>query len=114
METLFYYLLAIAFGMVAFTFGVFVILKHPNFRRKFFIILSLVFASLFIYRYMSGEDIVSYTFKLEGIFDNKAQNFFAVILVWFTYASNLILILYGFFDIKRINRMVAILAFPKH
>ena len=112
METLFYYLLAIAFGMVAFTFGVFVILKHPNFRRKFFIILSLVFASLFIYRYMSGEDIVSYTFKLDGVFDNKAQNFFAVILVWFTYASNLLICTYAFFNIKRLNKYIKFICFP--
>ena len=112
MVALFYCLLAVATTMVVFTLGLYIINKHSGFKKRLFVILSLSVALRFVIRYMSGEDACSLIFKLEGLFENSLKNFLCLILVWITYASNLILCLYAFFNVKQLNYYVKFICVP--
>ena len=113
MSQIIYYILSVFLAVGIFVLGT--IFGKKN--NKVFCVLCKVFslglALFFVLRYMWADDAIYMTYNLQSlVFESRVMTFFALVLVWFTYASNLILILYGFFDIKRINRMVAILAFP--
>ena len=78
-----------------------------------FKVVSLVLAAIFTIRYLWDNDAVENMFKLtSNIFDNKFINLIAITIVWLTYSSNLILILYGFFKVRLLNKFVYFLAVP--
>ena len=105
-----YLTLVIVFGLTLY------LLLNKKLNKKagiFFKIISLVLAAAFLFRYMLGNDAVENMFKLtSNLFSSKFENFVAVMMVWLTYSSNLILILYAFFDIKLKNKFVYFITLP--
>ena len=113
MSQIVYYMLCLILAGIVFSLG-FIFNKKQN---KVFSVLckifSLALALFFLLRYMWAEDAVSIVYNLQSlVFDNKILTFFALILVWFTYVSNLLLCLYGFFDVKRLNAFVKFISVP--
>ncbi|MBO4569693.1 MAG: YwaF family protein [Clostridia bacterium] len=108
-----YYLIGLVVAGGVLALGLFLNKKSNRAINIGFKLFSLLLAAFFIVRYMLGPDAIAETFKLENtIFDNKVLNFLAIILVWFTYSSNLLLELYGFFKVKRLNGFIKFIAFP--
>ena len=92
-----YYLIAIVLGLGALGLGLFFNKKTKKFSI-YLKVLSIVVGAIFMVRYMLGNDAIENMFALEATpFSSKALNFFALILVWFSYASSLLLSLYGFY-----------------
>ena len=112
MPTLIYYLMIIILGGLALGFGLF-----ANKKGKFGVmakILSLLLAGLFFMRYMLGEDAIQTMFALDsaGVIDGAGWNAFAVLLTWLTITNDLILILFAFFDVKRIGKYAKFISLP--
>ncbi|MBQ7308437.1 MAG: YwaF family protein [Clostridia bacterium] len=77
--------------------------------KKVLKIISLVLACVFVVRYMLGDEVIRETIKLEnGIINNKILSLIAILLTWFNIASNLIIILFPFFEFKTQNNLVRI------
>lgn len=96
-----------------FTVSVVLHKKSEKAYNIFLKVTSLVFAAVFLFRYMLGPDAIQHMHALQGTpFDDGAQNVFALLLVWFTYAGSLLLCLYGFFKIKRLNGFVKFISLP--
>ena len=113
MPILTYYLTIFIVAMLVVGIGIFVSKKSDKGIGLFFKILSLVFAGVFVVRYMLGADAIQEMFALgNSPIEGGFWNVLAMLLVWFTYAGNLILSLYGFFDVKRINGYVKCIALP--
>lgn len=75
--------------------------------------ISIVFAVVFVFRYMLGSDAIQTMFKLSNTpINGKGKNLVALILVWLTYSSNLLIILYPFFTIKHLKGIITFLALP--
>lgn len=92
--------------------GYFIGKKHCD-NFKFLKIFSLILGFIFLCRYMSGRDAIQNSFALTNdIFDSQFLTAISVFVVWFTYSSNLLLILYPFFNAKRINGFVKFIALP--
>lgn len=111
MPSLFYYLvIAIAISISLF----FIFFKKFSSKTKLiFKILSLSLALVFFFRYMWADDAIEEMFRLTNTSINgKIFNFISLIIVWLTYSSNLILILYAFFKVKLLNKFVYFLALP--
>lgn len=114
MFSLVYYSILILCTGVIFTLG-FIFYKKSNKAFKIFTITaSLLLALFFILRYMSNYDFVSIAsiFDKQELFGGKLVSCLAILLIWFTYSSNLLLSLYGFFSVKRINAYVKFICFP--
>jgi len=74
---------------------------------------SLILAAVFIVRYMWGDDAIQEMIALSNTpIEGKFANFVSLILVWFTYSSTLLIILYSFFNIKQLKMLVKYFAFP--
>ncbi len=92
-----------------------VILLKINDKKNglIFKIISLTLALVFICRYMWADDAIEEMFKLSsGVFEGRFKNFVALLLVWLTYSSSLLLCLYGFFKIKLYNKFIYFIALP--
>ncbi len=76
-------------------------------------IVSLVLAAIFICRYMLNHDAIEKVYKLNSLaVDGKFNSFVAIMLTWLTYTSNLLVILYPFFNIKELKGFVKFVALP--
>jgi len=74
---------------------------------------SLVLALVFVVRYMWADDAIQKMFNLSNTpIDGKFANFVALILVWFTYSSVLLIVLYPFFIVKEIKGLIKFFALP--
>ena len=74
---------------------------------------SLILAAVFIVRYMWGDDAIQGMVALSNTpIDGKFANFIALVLVWFTYSSTLLIILYAFFNINQLKTLVKYFALP--
>lgn len=113
MTTFLYYLFAfVSVGLVLLT-TLLVSKKKENKLSLILKILALVFAGVFVCRYMLGKDAIQNMLALSNTpIDGKFKNFVALILVWFTYSANFLLILYPFFDIKQLKGVVKFFALP--
>lgn len=92
-----------------------VILLKINDKKNglIFKIISLTLALVFICRYMWADDAIEEMFKLSSVvFEGRFKNFVALLLVWLTYSSSLLLCLYGFFKIKLYNKFIYFIALP--
>lgn len=69
--------------------------------------LSLILATVFAVRYMWSKDFVQTIFA-----DGSFHYVFMVFLVWIGLAGNLILMLYGFFDLKRLKKYAKFISLP--
>ncbi len=108
-----YYGISLIFAVLVFLLGFFIGKKQSKILNVLCKGFSLVLALFFAMRYMLGDDLISETFALaDGPFETNIQNFFGIILVWFTYVSNLLLILYPFFDVKKLKIFTKVFAFP--
>ena len=94
-----YYLISLISIIFLISFGLFANKKGEKNFKLFLKIFSIIIALVFVTRYMWAEDAISGVLKLQSqYFNSKALNFFALILVWFSYASALIVGLYGFYS----------------
>lgn len=72
-----------------------------------------ILALVFFVRYMSGDDLISNTIAGENnIFSSGAMSIYSIILIWFTYASILLVCLQPFFKIKTVNNLVKYFVLP--
>lgn len=113
MTTFLYYLFAfVSAGLILLT-TLLVSKKKENKLSLTLKILALVFAGVFVCRYMLGKDAIQNMLALSNTpIDGKFKNFVALILVWFTYSANFLLILYPFFNIKQLKGVVKFFALP--
>ena len=75
--------------------------------------LAALLSIVFFIRFMSGDDLIRYTLNgTSDIFDNSATNYYAVILVWLTYVSILLLSLQPYFKIKTVNNVIKFFVLP--
>lgn len=113
MSILIYYLIIFLLGATTTALGIYFSRKNSKVLKIFNIVLSLTLATVFTIRYMSGQDAIRNMFELGNTpIDGKFLNLVALVLVWLTYSSNLLLSLYGFFKIKALDKFVTLLAFP--
>ncbi len=78
-----------------------------------FKIASLVLGLVLIVRHLWGDDAIQDMFALESdVFNGKFINLVALILVWLTYSSTLLMSLYGFFKVKLYNKFIYFIALP--
>jgi len=111
MEMVYYLILMLTAGVVL-TVNL-LTRKKERFSQIVLKVLSLVLAVTFIFRYMLGQDAIEGVYKLtSNVFTSKFNNFMAIMLTWLTYTSNLLIILYPFFNIKEIKGYVKFLALP--
>ncbi len=105
-----YLTLALVLGLTLF----FALYKKFNNRINIiFKVFSLILAAVFFFRYMWANDAIEDMFKLTStIFSGKFTNLVAVLIVWLTYSSTLILTLYGFFNVRLQNKFVYFIALP--
>lgn len=85
-----------------------------SWTAKYFKILSLVLCALFILRYMSGDENirnVDYFGTVDGL-SSTASVVLAIIEVWLSFASVLLLILASFFSFRTLSALVAFMAVP--
>ena len=76
-------------------------------------IASIALAGVFVFRYMLGSDAIQTMFELSNTpIIGKGKNLLALVLVWLTYASNILIILYPFFNIKELRGIITFLALP--
>ncbi len=91
------------------------LLKKTNKNEVILKTISLVLVTLMFIRYMLGETAIEKTQALNmySVFgDNIFFTIVGVILVWFSYASILLIALYPFFKIKTIENILKFVAFP--
>ncbi len=112
--TAIYYLFG-AFGVAAVVItGLLLNKKLPtklNIALKTF---SLVLATAFFFRYMLGNDNISYVRSLNPSngFETKGLIFVALLQVWFAYAAEMLVMLASFFKVKTIPTLIAYVALP--
>lgn len=108
-----YYIVAFACAAGLFCAGFVLNKKSEKAYKIFLIVASLLVAAVFVVRYMFTNDAIENMIALEGTpFKTKAGNFFALLLVWLSYSSALLLSLYGFFKVKFLDKFIKFLAFP--
>lgn len=113
MSHLIYYLVCLLFAGAVFALGFVFNKKSQKVYSVLCKVFSLLLATFFILRYMWDLDQIFITLSLQSVvFNKKVLNFFAIILVWFTYTSNILLELYGFFKIKKYNSFIKFVSFP--
>src|SRR5574344_1458556 len=113
MSALVYYLIAIFVLSTVLVLCYFFARKSEKILSLFLKIISVIFSIVFVCRYMLGNDAIEFMFRLSNTpIENGFLNFCALILVWFTYAGNILLELYGFFNIRRIDKYIKYISFP--
>lgn len=94
-----YYLISFIACICLITCGFVLCKKKEKCFSTFLKVASLLIATVFIVRYMWAGDAVNEIFKLQSqYFESELLNFLALILVWFSYATVLIVTLYGFYS----------------
>lgn len=99
MSTVIYYSIslvtAVVLGLGYFFWG----RKSEKNQNLFFKILSSALAILFVFRYMSGEDLIESTLRLDfAEIGSHGLTFMSLIVNWFMIGMELILMLFPFFD----------------
>ena len=98
MATFVYYLIAIVSGTGLVGLGLLFNRKDNGKFNKYLKVVSLIIGAVFLVRYMLGADAIQNMFKLgETPIANKFLNLCALFLVWFSYASALLVSMYGFY-----------------
>lgn len=112
MATFVYYLIAIVSGTGLVGLGLLFNRKDNGKFNKYLKIVSLIIGVVFLVRYMLGADAIQNIFKLgETPITNKFLNLCALFLVWFSYASALLVSMYGFYA-KYIKNYIKYFALP--
>lgn len=107
-----YYAILLFLG-IATIFGCYFINKKHGNSPKFLKTFSLILGFIFLCRYMLGTDAIQNSFALENdVFDSKFITAIALFLIWFTYSSNLLLILFPFFNIERLKGFIKFISLP--
>lgn len=107
-----YYAIALVLGGGVFALNLYLNQKSQKWYAVWLKILSLIFSVAFICRFMLGDDMISSMSALGGTELSAVGNFFAMFLVWFTYAGNILLSLFGFFKIPRLTNFVKYISTP--
>lgn len=112
MSQVIYYLLAIIIGALIVGLGIFFSKKSQASLSAFFKVASLVVGALFLFRYMWGADAIQEMVALANTpIASKFLNFMAIFLVWFSYASALLVSMYGFYA-EYLNKFIKYFALP--
>ena len=99
MATFVYYLIAIVSGTGLVGLGLLFNKKNSENYNKYLKIVSIIIGAIFLVRYMLGDDAIQNMFKLgETPIASKFLNVCALFLVWFSYASSLLVSMYGFYS----------------
>ena len=111
MSSLYYIIVALVAGGL---FGLSIFVSKKTSKSAFALkLVSLILAGVFVFRYMLNSDAIQTMFKLSNTpIAGKGKNLLALILVWLTYSSNILIILYPFFDIKELKGIITFLAVP--
>ncbi len=113
MSVLVYYLLSSVFAIAFVVMGLFFAKKSKKSFDLFLKMASVFVFLVFSVRYMFGLDAIQNMFALGNThLQTKTQNFFALMLVWFSLASSLLVSLYGFFKFKLSKNLIKFLALP--
>ncbi len=107
-----YYAIALVLGGGVFAFNLYLSRKSQERYVVWLKILSVIFSVAFICRFMLGDEMIRSMSKLGNTELSAVGNFFALFLVWFTYAGNILLSLFGFFKIPRITNFVKYVSTP--
>lgn len=108
-----YYVIALAFCGSLVGFGLLINKKKENKFGLFLKIMSLLVGAVFLVRYMWQADAIENMMALMNTpFSTGLENVLAIFLVWFSYASALIMSLYGFFKVRMMDRFVKCFALP--
>jgi len=107
-----YYLTAAFVAMAMVGVGLLLHYKAPTKLNIFFKTLSLVLATVFFVRYMSGRDNLSGIIGLQVTngFTSKSWVVLGLIQVWLAYAVELLVILASFFKIRSMPAFIAFFA----
>lgn len=82
-------------------------------KDEFLKVVSIVLCVIFVFRYMSGDDIITNTYALMNLdVEGKFFTFFALISNWFMYAIELLLVLFPFFKRKFVVDIIKFFALP--
>ncbi len=109
---LIYYLIAFVMAGGVFLLNTYFYRKSDKGYAVVLRIVSLVFSVVFLCRYMLGDEAIRNMYALTGTPFDGVLNVFALLLVWFTFAGNLLLCLFGFFKIKRLENFVKFISLP--
>ena len=113
MGSFLYYLIIFVSFAIVFSLTMFLNKKCQNKIGLIIKIISLFIGLFFMLRYMWGSDAIAGMVALGNTpITGKFANFVAIMLVWFTYSSSLLLSLYAFFDIKQLKSLVKWFALP--
>lgn len=113
MSTVVYYsiatVVAVVSGLCYFFWGK----KSEKNQNIFFKTLSCVLAVIFVFRYMSGDDIIESTLRLDfAEIESRGLTFMSVVVNWFAMGVELLLMLFPFFDKNYTKDIIRIFAFP--
>ena len=110
-SSLYYIIIALVAGGL---FGLSLFVSKKTDKVAFALkLISIVLAGVFVFRYMLGYDAIQTMFELSKTpINGKFKNFIALVLVWLTYSSNILIILYPFFRIKELKGIITFLALP--
>lgn len=87
--------------------GIFLLKKqHEKIIERTLKIVSLVFATIFVVRYMSGGEAIRSAFALNTTPLSPAMTAVVLILIWLVYTSNVLLTIFPFFKIKAVSNLV--------
>ena len=87
--------------------------KTEKGKKLFFKTVSSVLVALFVFRYMSGYDFIEGTVKLYNPeFANGFLTFMSVVVNWFMYGCELLLIMSAFFDIEYTKNIIKFFVLP--
>ncbi len=112
MASFIYYIIALVISGAIFALNLYLGKKSTKGYTVWLKILSILFGVVFTCRYMLGEDAISGMHALGDTPLSATANAFALFLVWFTYAGNLLLTLFGFFRIPRLVQFVKYISTP--
>ena len=112
MSIFIYYLIAIIPGAILLGLGLHFNKNKIKFFNNYLKIVSIIIGSIFLVRYMLGADAIENMYTLGGTsIDGKFLNVCALFLVWFSYASALLVSMYGFYS-KYIKNYINYFALP--
>ena len=107
-----YYLIIFLTAGTIFSLNFFVV-KKTNKLAAVLKIVSICLAVAFLFRYMLGDEAIRDIFELSNTpIVGKFKNFVALMCVWFTYSSVLLLCLYPFFKIRQLTTFIKYFATP--
>ena len=111
MLVLFYSIIVLSV-LIPICLGILNFKKQKN-LKPLLVTLSLCVGVFFAIRYMWGDEAIESILALNSsVFNSKLLNFLALIIVWLSLSSSLMMMLFGFFNNKLTNKIVIYFVAP--